>query len=204
VTQSDAINELAAALAKAQAKVKGAAKDKSNPHFRNDYADLASIWDACREAITSNGLSVVQTTDASDGTIVTVYTTLLHQSGQWLRGALTMKPQKVDPQGIGSCITYARRYALAAIVGVAPEDDDGNAASQPETRTKAMPKPDGYDDNLLTLEALTVPEARKAFANWPGSHRDYFTTVDKTKYDAFKQKGAQHDAEQRKTKGAAA
>jgi hypothetical protein len=203
VITSDTINELAAALSKAQAKVKGAKKDSQNPHFRNDYADLASVWDACRDALTSNDLSVVQTTEAGDGTLVTVHTTLLHKSGQWVRGALTMKPQKVDPQGIGSCITYARRYALAAIVGVAPEDDDGNAASQPEVR-KSTPKPEGYDDNLLTLESLTVPEARKTFANWPGSHRDYFTTVDKAKYDAFKQKGAQYDAEQRKAKGAAA
>lgn len=126
--QSEQINELAAALAKAQGAIKGAAKDTANPFFKSKYADLASVWDACRTQLTANGLSVIQTMDDSQGG-VTVVTTLAHSSGQWIRGRLTMKPVKDDPQGIGSAITYARRYALAAMVGVAPEDDDGNAAS---------------------------------------------------------------------------
>jgi hypothetical protein len=125
--QSEQINELAAALAKAQGAIKGATKDTANPFFKSKYADLASVWDACRAELTANGLSIIQTTDDSQG--VTVVTTLAHSSGQWIRGRLTMRPVKDDPQGIGSAITYARRYALAAMVGVAPEDDDGNAAS---------------------------------------------------------------------------
>lgn len=190
MTHSEQLGDLAAALAKAQAKVKGAKKDAQNPHYKNDYADLASVWDACRDALTSNGLSVVQTTEAGDGTLVTVHTTLLHSSGQWMRGALTMKPQKVDPQGIGSCITYARRYALAAIVGVAPEDDDGHAASQPESRMAAkVPKPEKYDDlltDLLTLAKEDAAEARKVFAQWPSDCRNYLVAVDKQNYNALK------------------
>lgn len=129
MNSSEQINELATALAKAQAKIEGAAKDKANPHFKSKYADLASIMDACKEHLTSNGLSVVQVAESETGETVTIHTQLLHSSGQWIGGSLTMRPTKPDPQGIGSAITYARRYALAAIVGVCPEDDDGNAAS---------------------------------------------------------------------------
>ena len=124
---SEQINELALALSKAQGQIKGALKDSSNPFFKSKYADLTSVWEACREPLTKNGLAVTQTTSPSDG--VVVVTTLLHQSGQWIQGELYMKPTKDDPQGVGSCLTYARRYALAAMVGVAPEDDDANAAS---------------------------------------------------------------------------
>lgn len=126
--QSETIGKLAEALSKAQAKIKGATKDTANPFFKSKYADLASVWDACRDALTANGLSIVQTMGDGVGG-VTVITTLAHSSGEWIRGSLTLKPVKEDPQGVGSAITYARRYALAAMVGVAPEDDDGNAAS---------------------------------------------------------------------------
>ena len=139
--QSDSINELAAALAKAQGAMKGAAKDADNPFFKSKYADLASVWDACREALSANSLAVVQTMDSDSADTVTIVTTLMHSSGQWVSGRLTMHPVKPDPQGIGSAITYARRYALAAMVGVAPEDDDGNAASakaNPELERKGQ------------------------------------------------------------------
>lgn len=126
--QSEAINELAAALSKAQGQIKGALKDSANPFFKSKYADLASVWDACRQQLSDNGLAVVQTTcDSATG--ISVVTSLIHSSGQWMRGHLTLEPKDKTPQGYGSAITYARRYALAAIVGVAPEDDDGNAAS---------------------------------------------------------------------------
>lgn len=132
--QSEQINELAAALSKAQAKMKGAVKDAENPYFDSTYADLSSVWEACRGPLTENGLSVVQTTKATAPGEICLVTTLLHTSGQWIRGELQMKPVKPDPQAAGSCITYARRYALAAIVGVSPEDDDGNGASSPTRR----------------------------------------------------------------------
>ena len=126
--QSPQINELATALAKAQGIMQTAKKDSSNPFFKSVYADLASVWEACREALSSNGLCVIQTTDNNNGSVI-VITTLIHSGGQWIRGNLRIKPVKDDPQGIGSAITYARRYALAAIIGVAPdEDDDGEGA----------------------------------------------------------------------------
>ena len=125
--QSENINELAAALSKAQGKITGALKDSSNPFFKSKYADLASVWDACREQLSANGLAVVQSLSNEADNII-VITTLVHSSGQWMRGSLAVKPVKHDPQGIGSAITYARRYALAAIVGVAQIDDDAEAA----------------------------------------------------------------------------
>lgn len=126
--QSEQVNELAAALVQVQATMGNAIKDSDNPFFKSKYADLQSIWDACREPLTSNGLAVTQTTDIAPAG-VTVVTTLLHKSGQWVRGRLHMTPVKADPQGLGSCISYARRYALAAIVGVVQVDDDGEGAS---------------------------------------------------------------------------
>lgn len=137
------VAQLAAALAKAQAEVGGAAKSKKNPHFKSSYADLSEVWDACRPALVKHGLSVVQMPSA-DGQRVTVTTLLLHESGESLSSALTMTAAQDTPQAIGSCITYARRYALAAMVGVAPEDDDGNAASAPTSRPARAPEPAGF------------------------------------------------------------
>ena len=139
--QSQEIKDLATALSKAQKEIKGAVKDSENPYFKSQYADLTSVWEACRKALTENNLSVIQNMAGQSADTVTVETMLCHSSGQWVRGALTMKPTKADPQGIGSAITYARRYALAAMVGVCPEDDDGQAASQRPTATKSNPVP---------------------------------------------------------------
>lgn len=123
------IGELAAALAKAQGGMSNAAKDKTNPFFKSNYADLASIMDACRAVLSENALAVVQTTELGQAGWVVVVTTLMHSSGQWIRGRLALMPVKPDPQGVGSAITYGRRYGLQAIVGIAADDDDGNAAS---------------------------------------------------------------------------
>ena len=127
MNQSENINELALALSKAQASITGALKDSANPFFKSKYADLASCWDACRRQLTDNGLSVIQTTDLADGLVV-VRTTLAHSSGQWIAGVLPVKAKDDGPQAQGSGITYARRYALAAIVGLAQIDDDAEAA----------------------------------------------------------------------------
>lgn len=130
MTQSENINELAGALAKAQGEIRGAVKDSTNPHFKSKYADLASVWDACRLPLSKHGLAVIQTTEPTDNGRVRVITTLAHSSGQWVRGTLDVAPTQNTPQGMGSALTYCRRYALAAMVGVAPDDDDdGNAAS---------------------------------------------------------------------------
>jgi hypothetical protein len=121
------IADLAAALCKAQAQMEGAKKDANNPHFKSKYADLASVWDAIRAPLTSNGLSVVQLLRSIQGG-VEVETILMHASGQQISDVFAVPATKNDAQGYGSAATYARRYALMAMVGVAPEDDDGNAA----------------------------------------------------------------------------
>ena len=127
---SENLADLAAALCAVQGELKPAIKQADNPFFKSKYVDLPGVWEAIRPLLSKNGLSVVQTFTASaDGP--TIVTTLMHKSGQWVSSELFLKPAKSDPQGVGSAITYGRRYALAAMVGVvADEDDDGNAASQ--------------------------------------------------------------------------
>jgi hypothetical protein len=143
--QSDAINELAGALAKAQSEIHGALKDSSNPFFKSKYADLASVWGACREQLSKNGLCVIQTTHSYD-TLLVLTTMLAHSSGQWIRGTMNVNPVKNDPQGVGSALTYCRRYALSAMVGVPQVDDDGESAMsrvpdfEVKTVTKVAPK----------------------------------------------------------------
>ena len=140
------ITKLAVALSKAQSEISVAVKDSTNPHFQHDYADLASVWAAIRVPLTKNGLSVVQepmTHVADDHLVVFVATTLLHESGQYIRSVLGV-PVAMNATGqvIGSATTYARRYSLMAVVGVAPADDDGNAASEKRAeKPKAKPKP---------------------------------------------------------------
>jgi len=115
------------ALSKAQAEIAGAAKDSTNPFFNSNYADLQSVWDACRGPLVKNGLCVIQTTELV-GDVLFLKTTLAHSSGQYIFGMLPIKPVKQDPQALGSALTYGRRYALAAMVGVYQTDDDAESA----------------------------------------------------------------------------
>jgi hypothetical protein len=155
--QSEAINDLAAALAKAQAEMTHASKDAKNPHLKSKYADLSAVIDAARPHLAKNGLSVVQVTDPGELDTVVLMTQLSHASGQWVRGWYPVKPVKNDPQGFGSALTYARRYSYAAIVGVAAsgEDDDGNAASGGSPAApKTEPEYRGVFDTRDLLDAF--------------------------------------------------
>ena len=138
---SEQINELASALAKAQGEITGALKDSANPFFKSRYADLASCWDAARGPLSKHGLSVTQFPAAIDDFKTEVLITrLMHSSGQWLQSSMLLKCKDDTSQAQGSSITYARRYAFAAVVGVAQIDDDGNAASgriDPNVRAQA-------------------------------------------------------------------
>jgi hypothetical protein len=147
---SENIAEVSAALAKCQAAIRGAEKSTDNTFFKSSYADLASCWAACRQALADNALAVVQMTDIlADGRLA-LKTKLVHSSGQWFESIYPISPIKSDPQGVGSALTYARRYSLCAIVGVAPvgDDDDGEAAhgrggrdgQQPTAERKQAPK----------------------------------------------------------------
>ena len=139
---SENINEISSALAKAQGQIENAIKDSSNPFFKSKYADLTSVWAACRKQLSENGLSVIQSPEESSHGI-SVVTMLCHSSGQWIRSKYSMPcdSSKLTPQVIGSAITYARRYALSAMVGIAPhDDDDGNEASNKPANNVEKPK----------------------------------------------------------------
>lgn len=128
--RSESINELATALAKAQAMMKPAPKDSVNPHFKSRYSDLASVMEALREPLSSNGLSLCQPVSTANGD-VTIETILMHISGQFIAEPLTLTPQQRTPQGIGSAATYGRRYGAMAMTGLSSDDDDGELASTP-------------------------------------------------------------------------
>lgn len=130
------IADLAAALAKAQGEMRNAAKSSDNPFYKSKYADLAECLNVVREPLAKNGLSVFQANEGIIDGKLTVTTLLMHSSGQYIRVASSYPIQKNDAQGFGSTLTYARRYGLAAALGLAQEDDDGNAACEPEQKKK--------------------------------------------------------------------
>lgn len=175
--QSTTIGELAKALCAAQATISGAIKDSKNPFFNSNYADLSSVTAAIRESLHSNGLAYAQTTLASDKG-PTIVTTLMHSSGEWIRGFLFVPATKCDPQQFGSAMTYGRRYALAAITGVVQEDDDGNAATSADGHAPAKPTPakgkgpsKNFDLEKMTSQlkaAKTVAELNMVAAGWSG------------------------------------
>jgi len=128
LTTSAEVNEIAAALAKAQGQMDNASKDRNNPAFKSKYADLASVRDAVCGPLSTNGIACLQAA-ATTAEGVTVETRFIHTSGQWLACTVGAAPKAYDPQSIGSAITYLRRYGLMSMAGIAPEDDDGNISS---------------------------------------------------------------------------
>jgi len=141
--KSESIVELAKALNKFQKELRPAKKTSENPFFKSTYADLAAIWEAIREPLTKHGLAIVQTMDYSEAGTPLIETVLCHTSGEWIGGALPVKPVKDDPQSLGSAITYARRYSLSAMLGlVTEEDDDGEKAMGREEKSPPSRKAD--------------------------------------------------------------
>src|SRR5690349_14949873 len=125
--KSTEIKNLAAALAKFQGNIEAIKKDSVNPYFKSKYADIAAIIEAIKKPLSENGLSYAQFPTGFGG----LTTILMHTSGEWIEDTMEMKPTDDKPQSAGSALTYARRYALGAILGLATEeDDDGNAASK--------------------------------------------------------------------------
>ncbi len=189
--QSVSIAKLADALCKAQASMKPAKKDAENPFFKSNYADLASVWEAVKEPLSTNGLSVAQMPMPGPEGVVRLRTVMMHTSGEWIGGDLDMKPVKNDPQSIGSCLTYARRYALSAITGVATEDDDANAATQPAEKPKPVfrqPAP------IVTSVTTNAPVETDPFVwrmgKWKSAH---ITDVDTHYLEWFTKEGKDGD-----------
>ena len=142
IQQSESIANLTLALSIVQGKMSHAVKDSANPFFKSKYADLESVWDACRSLLADNGLAVMQFpglyTDHDKSMSLT--TVISHKSGEYLSQEMSVPVTKADAQGAGSALTYMRRYALAAVVGVVQADDDGNAASSPKPVVKPVVK----------------------------------------------------------------
>lgn len=141
MNKSEQINELAKALSQAQSEMRGAVKDAQNPFFKSRYSDLESCWDAAREPLTKNGLSVSQTMGFKAECGPTLITTLLHTSGQWIEGEQPVFPKSQAPQEMGSAITYSRRYGFAAIVGLYQTDDDAETAHGRPSQPSNKPTP---------------------------------------------------------------
>lgn len=138
---SDSIKELSAAYCKAQPKIEGATKDRTNPAFKSKYADLGSVVDAIKPALVEHGLAFLQIPHEAEAA-ASIETILLHSSGEWMSlGIVAVPVTRADAQGFGSALTYARRYGLLSGFGVCPEDDDGNAAAAAAPQRREAPPP---------------------------------------------------------------
>jgi hypothetical protein len=152
------IKELVSALAKAQGEMKPAIFNRVNPHYKTRYADFTSCMDACRVPLSQNGLAVIQTPQTIEGKLVLI-TMLAHVSGQWMTAEFPILSQKMDSQGIGSAMTYAKRYSLCGMVGIVADeegDDDGNASIG-----KPTPEPEETleeKESLLQKYCASVPD----------------------------------------------
>jgi hypothetical protein len=140
MNKSESIAAISAAIAKAQNEVENASKNAKNPHFKSKYADLAELLNTVRPVFSSHGLAIVQMPSFVDG-IASVETMISHSSGEWISSICSSPVGKQDAQGVGSAITYLRRYSLAAMCGIAQEDDDANSAVGHAPQTQQAPKP---------------------------------------------------------------
>lgn len=143
IKYSDQLDQVFTALSKAQGEIENVAKTKDNPFFKSQYADLASVLLMARPVLAKHDLCLVQMPTSSESGEIALATMIGHKSGQFIMSTLPCKPAKSDAQAIGSVITYLRRYAASAMVGIAQEDDDGNAGSmQPNGKKETKKEPD--------------------------------------------------------------
>jgi len=158
------MKQIATALVKAQKAFGPALKSSTNPHFKSRYADLAACVEAVIEGLNSAGIALIQKT-SEDLNGVTVETVFIHESGEMLEcGKLHVPAAKQDPQGFGSALTYARRYSLMAACGIAPEDDDGNAAGSRRTEVKSEVNEHQMADLLASMdEVTTIADLQKTY-----------------------------------------
>lgn len=167
--QQPTFNKVAAALVKAQKAFGPALKTSTNPHFRSRYADLSACVEAVIDALNDHGIALTQRVSPCDDGVI-VETVFIHESGEIIScGPLHVPASKQDAQGYGSALTYARRYSLMAACGIAPEDDDGNAATRRQPVAPAVPTPD-ITDHLAAIEA--------------SANSDEMTAAYKAAYDA--------------------
>lgn len=177
------LNKIAAAFIKAKKAFSPALKARENSHFKNKYADLGACIDAVNDALLDNGIALYQET-FEDATGVTVETVFLHESGEAIRsGKLHVPAAKQDPQGYGSALTYARRYSLMAACGIAPEDDDGNAASRPQRQEPKQAKLSALQ--IAEIERLAEQHGAKLPKILAWAQAKSFAEVDADLYEAI-------------------
>jgi hypothetical protein len=182
---SEQTNEISAALAKAQSEIINPEKNANNSHYKNDYADLATGIKAIRGPLSKHGISFIQA-ERLDGDILFVETRLSHSSGQWFQGEHPAIKFPARPQEIGSAITYARRYSLFSMVGIAGDDDDGEAANKVEIKAapqQAAPKPqplneaasqDAFD---ILIETLAMAKSINEIDKWRNDNIETITRL---------------------------
>lgn len=140
--QSDSIKELATALSKVQGELTYAKKDSANPFFKSTYADLESVWGACRSLLAANGLSVIQMPGNFFEGRMWLITRLCHNSGEWIEQEMSFPVAKADAHGCMAILSYMRRGSLSAFLGIVQADDDGNTASNKVVESvKSVSKP---------------------------------------------------------------
>jgi hypothetical protein len=181
MNKSESITNLAVAIVKFNGEISRIAKDANNPFFKNSYATLDHIVDEVRPILNKHGLAVMQI-PGGDGENVIMKTLLIHESGEWMESEpLAMKPVKNDPQAVGSCITYARRYSLNAFLSLSTgEDDDGNKATHgnqtPTTKTAPSKQNTTNDQPSATLRAKyeTWHGSMDGYDSWYASQKQKF------------------------------
>jgi hypothetical protein len=158
------MKNIATALVKAQRGFAPALKTSTNPHFRSKYVDLAGCVEAVVDSLNAAGIALIQRT-SEDATGVTVETVFVHESGEMMEcGKLHVPAAKQDPQGYGSALTYARRYSLMAACGIAPEDDDGNAATRKQAQPASEPNVNAIEELLVKMAVCaTIDELKIAY-----------------------------------------
>lgn len=182
MNQSDSVAKIAPALIEAKLMFKAAVKDAENPHFRSKFVSLQGVHDAIDEGLARNGLIAMQPTRIGEDGKTVLVTTLLHSSGEWIAGEYPITAAKAnDPQAEGSAMTYARRYALMAMVGIAPEDDDGNAASAAAKVAKPKRAVEPVDFDRQIAAASTTDDLSKVGAAIAAAEMD---PADRTKLRA--------------------
>lgn len=181
MNKSDSIKELATALSKAQGEIENASKNQKNDHYKNKYADLAEVLNTIRPVFAANGLSVAQH-PSYEPPMASVETVLMHSSGEFMSSTCSAPVSRADAQGVGSVVTYLRRYSLAAVAGIAQEDDDAAAASPTGAGSSHQRQPDKLPKGKPAYPAdqfdANMPLWEKRIAAGKATHADIIATVE--------------------------
>jgi hypothetical protein len=189
---SAGIGKLIEALAKASMSFKPVLKESTNPFFKSKYADLAAVIEATRESLGKNGLAVLQpVVYKREAGLVEILTLLAHSSGEWIRCTLEMPMAKQDAQGVGSAITYGRRYSYSAVLNVASEeDDDGNAAvSKPFSKPEQVQEAVDRADYLKVFEIQAIDAACKASGKTEDEVKAYLSLIGTDRIEHIQRSG---------------